>query len=247
MDAYCISLKKNKEKWPQLIETIKKNGFEKIEIFEAVNGKELQPSHLLSVWSLYNLTKNVERKEHAQLGSWGAVGCYLSHALIWERMVEKNIQKCIIFEDDVKFYSNFKEEFEKVVEFIPKDADVVFLDLLWCENKIDVNEYVKKIDGQFFGTHAYIITLEAAKKFLSKILPIEIQIDSYMSYFSLENNMNMYTLKNLCTQKIHMSSIQKPCVICDLSSKKFKLYIYLVLFLIMMLITCLVFFSTRCC
>jgi len=246
MDAYCISLKKNKEKWPELIEKIRKNGFENIEIFEAVNGKELKPSHLLSVWSLYNLTKNVERKEHAQLGSWGAVGCYLSHALIWERMVEKNTQKCIIFEDDVKFYSNFKEEFEKVTPFIPKDADVVFLDLLWCENKINVNKHVKKINGQFFGTHAYIITLEAAKKFLSKILPIEIQIDSYMSYFSLENNMNMYTLKNICTQKIHMSSIQQPCVICDLTSKKFKLYIYLVLFLIMILITCLVFFSTRC-
>ena len=228
MEVYCISLEKNKDNWPKLIKNISENGFPNVQIFKAVYGKDLKETNdtdIISTWALYQLLNNIERKCHAQLGTWGAVGCYLSHISIWQKMVEQKIEKCLIFEDDVEFENDFKEKFKKNVENkIPKDADAVFLDVAWCHKEDYYDGYLTKMKGQFFGTHAYIITLQGAQKYLSKIFPIEIQIDAYMSFFSILNNLNIYRAHKLCYQKMHISSIQKPCILCDIDNDNIIIY-----------------------
>ena len=111
MKSFCISLEKNKDKWGEIIDKIHKVGFDDVDIFPGVNGKEIGElskgnpvsektkkivdslggiSNLLSPWVRYFLTKGFNRKDHSQIPSWGGVGCYLSHVLIWMKMIEDN-------------------------------------------------------------------------------------------------------------------------------------------------------------
>lgn len=243
MEVYCISLRKHQKKWHNLINYISAQGFPNPKIFEAVDGsilKEISETNdiskypyiehillklgiktieqLLSIWTRFNLNQNINRKFHGQLPSWGAVGCYLSHVYIWIMMIEKGVEQFCVFEDDVVFEQGFKNKYNEIMSSPPEDADVIFLDVAWSEKSIIHNNNFKKILGNFFGTHAYIMSTDTARKLIKDIFPIEIQIDAYMSYFSGLNKMNMYHTEGLCKQKYHVSSIQKPCLICDITS-----------------------------
>ena len=63
-----------------------------IEIFEAVVGKELNEiNDILSISSLdtlYNKSTN-----HKDIRTKGAIGCYLSHYKIWEKIVNENVMQ----------------------------------------------------------------------------------------------------------------------------------------------------------
>lgn len=264
MEVYCISLKKNKNKWYDLIEYISDNGFEKPQIFEAIDGKILKEIYetndiskypymehmfsklgithkqLLSLWTRFNLEKNINRKFHSQIPTWGGVGCYLSHVYIWIMMIEKGVDQFCVFEDDIKFNKNFKRKYESIMLDPPKDADIIFLDVAWSENSITYDNNFDKIIGSFFGTHAYIMKTKSAIKFITDIFPIEIQIDAYLSYFSQLNKMNLYYAKKLCEQQLHISSIQKPCVLCDINSNEVsgftKFFIIFIIFCVILII-----------
>jgi len=235
-NVYCISLEKNKPTWNAILKNIKINtGFENVKMFPAIQGSDLEKYYknnevvsqpindiiskhgdVMSLWARYKLHTNENRREHAQFGSWGAVGCYLSHASLWEMVVNQNLDHCLIFEDDVVFEPDFVEKYNKVINYIPSDTDIFFLDISWCEKSEKYNELLDKITGKFFGMHAYIITNAGAKKLLKHIFPIEVQIDSYIAFSNIINkNINMYYAKNICGQIPHVSSIQTDCKLCD--------------------------------
>jgi GR25 family glycosyltransferase involved in LPS biosynthesis len=246
IETYCISLEKKREEWDDITANIRKNtGLNDVKIFPAIYGKEVgdvyenpqniskvskrvqdilkENGDIMSVWALYKLKKAQERREHAQLGTWGAVGCYLSHYLLWKMTYERDLSYTLIFEDDVTFSSDFEERFRKIVKNIPEDTDVIFLDSSWCEiSEPTKYENLDRVKGQFFGTHAYIITSSGAKKLLEKIFPIEIQIDAYMSFvnFLKNGNMNVYRAYGMCGQSMHQSSIQTICMTCDITPKR---------------------------
>ena len=249
MKVYCISMEKNPEK---IIENISSNGFPQVKIFDAVNGKALAPSgsKFVSVFALENLLQKNERRYHAELGTWGAVGCYLSHVSLWQQLVQDtDDESYLIFEDDVMFSNNFANKYTKCMENIPKNWDILFLDLMWNEKETQYNDYFYTVRGHFFGTHAYIINKKCASALLTSAFPIEIQIDSYMSYFGSQNNLNYYTAKNLCYQKPHVSSIQTTCVICNLNSEKINLinkYAITLVILFICVIILIIYYLLRC-
>jgi len=257
MKSFCISLEKNKDHWDEILESIREAGFEDVEIFPAVNGKEIgkmtegEPvsrdiqdlvkgfggiNRLMSPWARYLLKRGIERKSHAQLSSWGAVGCYMSHVLTWLSMIESNEPYCAVFEDDVSLIDNFKEEFQKRMQFVPEDADVIILGAMHNFSPIKYNEYFNKIDGVFFGLHAYIITNSGAKKILNNAFPIEVQLDSNISYTGFLDNVKLYDMPGMCSQKTHVSSIQKDCRVCNLTDSNIKLLFILYFVLIFVII-----------
>ena len=255
MDVYCISLEKNKSKWPSIISSLNNVGFSNAQIFPAINGKNFQnpnseevqkygpPESFISTWTLYNLKNNITRKFHEQIPSWGGIGCALSHAAIWQILLESPNDRVLIFEDDVsKFAPNFQKLFQDYVNNLPADMDVAFLDVVKNFDGVKINDFVTSIKSQFFGLHAYIITKKAVQNFFKKFFPIEIQIDSYMFEYAQMNNMKMYTSsKHLCTQKNDgKSSIQDVCVLCIINNKEFVIMV--ISFIILLL---LVFFLKK--
>ena len=269
MKSFCISLEKHRDTWPGLKNYFIQNGITDITMFPAVNGRELgkyfenseaenisqntmnliQKSggvqKIVSTWGLYHLYNSTKRRDHAQLGSWGAVGCSLSHIGIWQKIVEENLDMALIFEDDIDFKSEFKEKLPKIIKNLPEDADVIFLDTTVNFKPLKHDDLFDKVLGQFFGTHSYIMTNKGAQKLLPYVYPVEIQIDAFMGYSASLNRIKIYSTKDMCAQKMHSSSIQTTCVICDIDDTQIDKYTFLsktfiILFILVILI--LIFF-----
>ena len=231
MQSYCISLESKKSIWPDLIKTIKNNGIDNVTMYPAVIGKNLtdpnsdefkifgDPKNYVTVFAYFNLVKNKLRRYHAQLSSWGAVGCYLSHISLWKNLLDSDpsIEKFLIFEDDISFQPNFKDVFQNsILPNIPENSDIIFLDVCRNFERIEYNKIFDKIGNLFFGLHAYIITRKGASTLLQKSFPIEIQLDSYISKYAELNNLNLYTsVVQICKQTLHTSSIQDVIILIN--------------------------------
>ena len=71
------------------------------------------------------LFKNSDFKKH--LNNLQCMGNFLSHWNIWYKIVEKNLDYAIIFEDDIKLIPKFKKEIQNVISNLPQDSEVVFI------------------------------------------------------------------------------------------------------------------------
>jgi glycosyl transferase, family 25 len=56
----------------------------------------------------------------------GEIGCYLSHRSLWQKMVDENIQRLLILEDDISFLPNFQETLEHAIEHAREGSYVQF-------------------------------------------------------------------------------------------------------------------------
>lgn len=136
----------------------------------------------------------------------GVKGCALSHRTIWDLMIENKYKNVLIFEDDAVIDKNFDTTFQHVWNHLPKDYDVIYFGCIFgCNDDSLGNEIFKKIIGgpteqvnEFVsttkgstGTHCYMISLEAAKKFSSK--QISYPIDTQIVWWIKEYNYNAYT------------------------------------------------------
>ena len=216
-NVYCISLQKHKSEWSSILENIKSAGFVNPRIFEAVNGGDLSEEtkkDITTPWTYYFLRNKLPRKYHAQPTSWGAIGCSLSHISLWEMLAQSTNEYMIIFEDDIKFNDNF--DFSSIV--FPDSFDLFFLDILWEERRGMDNETgdYRRIESPFFGMHSYIISRKCAEKLLNYVMPIEVQIDSFVHIMTSRLGLDVFvTNESVCGQKTHASSIQTShCVNC---------------------------------
>lgn len=134
---------------------IKNAGYSDIRIFEGVkvNNEEY--------------IKEFENLEFRNDMSNGRKGCLISHLKLYRHIISNNIQICTIFEDDVHFHPEWKNLALKYYKNTPDNFDIIFIG-----NEIDnCNTKIPKINTcSCFCTHAYIITLEGAKKLLSYLL-----------------------------------------------------------------------------
>lgn len=85
-------------------------------VFEAVDGRALSEEDLSSLKFL----PGYEDPYHRRPMKWGEIGCFLSHYRIWERVVEEQLDRVIIFEDDVRFTENATEILRGTVEDLMK-------------------------------------------------------------------------------------------------------------------------------
>lgn len=218
--SYCISLKKQEPKWDEILDNIHRRGFPSCEIFEGVLGskyKDTDTSNLLSVWQEYILNFEKDRHNHEQFTSWGGLGCYMSHYSIWKDAIEKGYKKIAVFEDDVVFKDNFIQKLENDIDKVPTDYQILlFSSYKLTSSQLSIDGYqtdVAKVE-RFFGTHSYIITDAAMIVLLSRALPVEVQLDSYMSFMIRLYDIPTYDISGLTRQALHVSNIQTDCVNC---------------------------------
>jgi GR25 family glycosyltransferase involved in LPS biosynthesis len=132
--------------------------------------------------------------------SRGMIGCGLSHINIWKKIVENNINRTLILEDDFILKDNFLNKFNKYIKKAPEKFDILFLNSNFIHNKniklIDINDIFYK---QLFiaQTVGYIITLDGAKKILKYINKVSYHIDIDICIRHLFNNdLNIISIKD---------------------------------------------------
>jgi GR25 family glycosyltransferase involved in LPS biosynthesis len=152
----------------------------------------------------------------------GQIGCYLSHYYLWEFIVKSKIAYSIIFEDDVTIDKDFNQNLDKILTKMPDNLEYLYFYIHpYKQNKdyLKENEYRILKSGENWGTVAYLITLEGAKKLLKYTKLMCGPIDRQINYIILKERINGYMLnkslvntcgivmKNVDTTKYFQSNI----------------------------------------
>jgi glycosyl transferase family 25 len=234
---FVINLKSRTDRIENIKNLIKNLNIDnkKIELFEAVVGKDIPKddiNNMLSISSLNSLYN--ESNNHKDIRSKGAIGCYLSHYKIWEKMINHNLNNIIILEDDIGTDANEKE-LNEYINSIPEDYDIGILSWfsLWFDrldnpkkNSI-INNYWNKYNSvNIFSTGAYLLSKKGAKKLIKNAFPICYQVDAYFNILNyVDKNFIRYVAKESIINQINLGSdIQINCKNCDITEKINLLY-----------------------
>jgi GR25 family glycosyltransferase involved in LPS biosynthesis len=180
---YVVSLDGDKpEVQNKVLEGLQKLNFDGstgYEIHPAWNGHEQGIPEGYGVYSKWNLGDQTWNDWWKRDILPGEVGCMTSHIHIWERIVAEGLDRVLILEDDFDPNGNIGN-----LEEPNQDFDIAYLGR-WKIQKEDEEE---KLNGPWvkpvasYCTHAYIVTLEGAKKLLSyKIKQNLIPADEFLA------------------------------------------------------------------
>lgn len=200
--SYIINLQKYKNKYKLALKRLNKLNI-KPERFNAIYIKNENDLNIKKItYPSVQHTIKYGRNSHNNIGSAGAIGCYLSHILLWKKLIKSEDEMYMIFEDDVninKIKNIDKKLNDYLINVYTQDWDFIYLNYSSIPNNIknnqNINKYYNEVNGIIYGTHAYIINKKGANKLLKQSLPIVDQIDSYISYMILTRNINAYTPK----------------------------------------------------
>ena len=199
--SYVINLEKYKNKYNLCLKRLSKINL-KPERFNAIyvaneNSKKIKQ---ITYPSVQYTIKN-GRYAHNNIGSKGAIGCYLSHISLWKMLLESDEEMFLIFEDDVDInikINNFTKKINKSINLINNNNnwDIIYLGYFNINSK-DINKISKKKKDMIYGLHGYIINKKGAAKLLKYAFPIVDQIDSYISYMGIHRNVNLYSTNDI--------------------------------------------------
>jgi len=116
----------------------------------------------------------------------------LKHNYIWEKMIENDIESCLVLEDDILLSPDFVNKFNQQIEGLSETFD-----LIWVGSCCNLHEPI--VDGKFLYeskrgsrcAHAYLISKKCAEKMLEFIktsnYPVDFMFNSAIENYKLEN------------------------------------------------------------
>lgn len=155
--------------------------------FDAVNGRNLDLRIIEEDIITDNARKQILVGNQKLFGismTYGALGCALSHMLIWQEYLYSD-RPILVLEDDAAIKDNFDLKLETLVDHISNiEYDIVYLGLhdiphLNKTQKFSDLLYIPK--GLSCGTFGMIVSSAGRRKLLDTIFPMNVQIDSCIS------------------------------------------------------------------
>ena len=151
------------------------------QIIEAIDGDKLYDYETKpSIWKCGIKSRYLLRKE---------IGCVISHLKIYQKMVNENIELACILEDD----NDYRKELNELL--VSENINILSWDLLFLghhagyskketrsrkKRKLKLSNYSIGEPIEIpYGTYAYIIKREAARKLLEHSVPIRMPADLY--------------------------------------------------------------------
>lgn len=159
--AFIIHLSRMKEREQYVIQNIKNAGFMNIHLFEGVDGQNTE-----------SVRDELDKIGNPPLDNLrpGAIGCLLSHLKLYVHIIQNKIPLSIVFEDDVHFHPEWDTLCHDYYALTPPDFDIIYIG-----NQLD-SSFVKEPTSELittepvYCTHAYILTIEGAKRLYEYLL-----------------------------------------------------------------------------
>lgn len=179
MKAYLINLDRNIDRLESASGQLGAQGID-FERFPAVDGSALTNEDRKQVMARFH----ARMARHNPLTK-GEIGCALSHAAIWRKMIEGRISAALILEDDVHLSDKFKRALDRVVESMDVTRPQVYLFFDGRLNQFsgldDASEFIEQLKGRrlkrVWCSEAYVVTLPAARNMLRANYPVVTPID----------------------------------------------------------------------
>nr|XP_054769694.1 probable inactive glycosyltransferase 25 family member 3 [Lytechinus pictus] len=151
-------------------------------LWNAVDGKLLSPDMLREMG--IDMLPGYADPYWGRVLTKGEIGCFLSHYNIWKDVVERNLSRILIFEDDIRFGARFKPRMANIMAEVA--ARKLEWDLIYVGRKILNMKGEKFLEGSSqivkpsysYWTLSYMLTQEGAKKLLAqeplgKMVPVD--------------------------------------------------------------------------
>lgn len=223
MRSFVISLLNNNAERRMHIEREFQKKNVEFEFFDAVTPKSNEA--IMSKYGLKNIPTCLTDKE---------ISCFLSHYVLWNEVVENNLDYIAIFEDDIYLGDNVKK-FLSDSHWIDQDIDIIKLEKGWqntIKSTINVNKaynrVICRLKSDHYGTAGYIISNKGAKFLIDKyanaaeICAIDVTI--FGTFLKNENYIVMQILPALCIQDFILNPSNEVTFESDLEEDRAKNY-----------------------
>ena len=183
-----------------------------------------QDANALTPTYICKLYKDRKLSRHSSLVPT-QIAISMSHAKVWERLVQSDNDYALIFEDDARPLGGFVQNLNAIFKYILITRCVRF-DILWLWNGDyegtskhlkrfgivnDIHILEEKKSSYTAGAAAYVIHRNYAKRLLDNFFPIEHPIDVYAGMRSKYG-----VTKRHFTLKMKVYDINKGCIQSDL-------------------------------
>ena len=166
---FCINLKSDEKRRHLAAGQARRMGLEDFRFVDGIVGVNLDIEKLIAD-RLYD--DAAARRFHGRSLTPGEIGLSLTHAGIYETMIEEDLDEAVILEDDVLFLSRNLNALE--LSLVPDDFDVLFL-----HAQLDEDPPRGKIADRIFSdasyqasTVAYLVSRKGAKKLANGAFPV---------------------------------------------------------------------------
>lgn len=194
-DYFFVNLDRRQDRLDFICKQIKKSNLlnEKIKKWTGIDGRNVNPdwipSSILTKRAYDDITSGLPVVRGLSVTP-GGLGFYLTHTKLFEYSAENN-RVLFVMDDDINVNENFDQELHEILNELPETFDFCYLGYYDTPyEKIPYSSKLFKPRGQFCGPHGYIISPKGAKKLLSLIYPIDIQLDSKL--YTIQNQVEYY-------------------------------------------------------
>jgi GR25 family glycosyltransferase involved in LPS biosynthesis len=192
--AYYINLNRHNDRREYMLKQFKHNNIE-VKRFHAIDKNIIDQKFLNN---LIKREKLVVKENMIKRKKEGSIACLLSHCSLWENIYNLNDNNLndnnlndnnlnhnnlnhnkyyLIFEDDCRILPNFNSKLDYYFDYIPKDADMVWLGYNKVKgekiNKHFYKPFVGFINGYNTQHHCYLINKKSIPKILEILFPIK--------------------------------------------------------------------------
>ncbi|KAK3768426.1 hypothetical protein RRG08_053418 [Elysia crispata] len=180
-EVYMINLKRRPARRFRMMKAFEYLGID-AKIIDAVDGKQLNDT-FLEAKGIKQLP-GYSDPYHGRAMKMGEIGCFLSHYQIWQEVVEKNYEKVVVFEDDVRFELFFRSKLERMMKEVKQRFKV--WDLIYLGRKRLAKDLEIMVEGSnrlawphySYWTISYLLSNHGAHKLLDqkplgKMLPVD--------------------------------------------------------------------------
>jgi glycosyl transferase family 25 len=189
--VFVLTLSKEKGRQQNMEEQLKSMNIP-FEFVFGVDGRKMPSEKLLEVYNEKKCNRyyfnKYGRKERGMVR--GEICCALSHKLIYNKMVENNINRAVVFEDDILIHSDFLF-IKKNLQKLPLNNYIIKFDIAhdvqavpWHKITINDNYYIQHILSPVALTWGYYIDIKAARNMLRQLQEIFLVIDEWDYYKS---------------------------------------------------------------
>ena len=176
------------------------------EFFDAIDGDKLTPEQVRKNTTKKGYIDCLNNQQKVFLGAGGIINKkHLGLILSWCEIVNNIDEPSIVMEDDAVACEDFYKKLNKVYQYIPISADLIYLSwnlFKWRHDNplknrsifTEINEHVSKVKNSIHGTGAIIVNPKCKKSFLS-ILPAQQAVDHEIPKKLIKTKrVNAYTL-----------------------------------------------------
>uniref|UniRef100_A0A8D3BDI8 Cerebral endothelial cell adhesion molecule n=2 Tax=Scophthalmus maximus TaxID=52904 RepID=A0A8D3BDI8_SCOMX len=217
-EIYLINLRRRLDRRDRMLFSLNELEID-VKVVDAVDGNALNSSDIKILG--VDLLPGYYDPFSGRTLTKGEVGCFLSHYFIWKEMVDVQMDKALVLEDDVRFQANFKRRVLRLMEEVEQvelDWDIIYFGRKQVnpgnEEAVE-NVHNLVLAGYSYWTLSYAISLQGAQKLLnaeplSKMLPVDEFLPIMYDKHPNEDYKSHFPNRNLRAFSTHPLLVQ-PC------------------------------------